>query len=436
MSPGSTPRASLVWLSLTVDERAACCTWDDDGVGPRALVHGSGLLEGWADRVDALGGLLDVSRRPGGGTRLQAAVPYAGARMGETGGEPQCRLPDPTCGSCLTPPVEGARSRQQWSSWPSSWPQGARSHCSHRRWAEPGWRASGRPARSAPCSSSSSRGAALVACRDYGLGGASRPRPRRHRSVQRRPHGWPQIRQAARAWSARCAASGCSSRRSSRRSSSIYRVRTLRADASRRRSAWALLALYVVVAIAAVGRSLTFRTDSRHPTARRSALGGGQPPGRARGHACRGNLHNALGAIATVVGGIVSAASATWRLGERRVRRRRVALVLVPTIVVGIALAWTSVDTRLAMVPDDLRTIRNWSGRRPCLPRERLSSGPESRSCCSSRCAVMHPCGSWSRLYPRPRVPRASARRWPGRWGTIDCAWHTRSRGRPDRRDR
>ena len=111
----------------------------------------------------------------------------------------------------------------------------------------------------------------------------------------------------------------------------MYRLRTLRADASRRRSAWALLALYVVVAIAAVGRSLTiaFRSLDTPPRAGlRSAaynLLAVRVDVRRGGH-----LHRALGAIATVVGGIVSAAWAAWHLArERRGRRRQVELVLV-----------------------------------------------------------------------------------------------------------
>jgi signal transduction histidine kinase len=75
--------ASRAWLSLTADERAVGLSVDDDGVGSGGLVPGSGL-RGLRDRVDALGGFLHVSGRPGGGTRLQAAVPLIGSRGGRS----------------------------------------------------------------------------------------------------------------------------------------------------------------------------------------------------------------------------------------------------------------------------------------------------------------------------------------------------------------
>ncbi len=50
----------------------------DDGVGfdPEAKGHGSGL-QGMADRLDAIGGKLDVRSAPGSGTRIEGRVPTA-----------------------------------------------------------------------------------------------------------------------------------------------------------------------------------------------------------------------------------------------------------------------------------------------------------------------------------------------------------------------
>jgi signal transduction histidine kinase len=46
----------------------------DDGIGGAELARGSGL-RGLADRVQAVGGALDVSSPPGEGTRLIARLP-------------------------------------------------------------------------------------------------------------------------------------------------------------------------------------------------------------------------------------------------------------------------------------------------------------------------------------------------------------------------
>lgn len=72
-------QASHAWLSLTADEGVVALSVDDDGVGPRGLLSGSGL-RGLRDRVDTLGGLLDIDGRPGGGTRLRAIVPRSASR--------------------------------------------------------------------------------------------------------------------------------------------------------------------------------------------------------------------------------------------------------------------------------------------------------------------------------------------------------------------
>jgi signal transduction histidine kinase len=46
----------------------------DDGIGGAELGGGSGL-RGLADRVQAVGGVLDVSSPPGAGTRLNVQLP-------------------------------------------------------------------------------------------------------------------------------------------------------------------------------------------------------------------------------------------------------------------------------------------------------------------------------------------------------------------------
>ena len=53
----------------------------DDGVGGADAAGGTGL-RGLADRVEALGGTLDLESPPGRGTRLTAELPLAGLSDG------------------------------------------------------------------------------------------------------------------------------------------------------------------------------------------------------------------------------------------------------------------------------------------------------------------------------------------------------------------
>jgi signal transduction histidine kinase len=53
----------LIWVEV-----------EDDGVGGANAAHGSGLA-GLADRVEALGGRLEVRSRPGEGTLVRAEIP-------------------------------------------------------------------------------------------------------------------------------------------------------------------------------------------------------------------------------------------------------------------------------------------------------------------------------------------------------------------------
>jgi len=47
---------------------------EDDGIGGAAISAGSGL-QGLRDRVEAIGGWLDLQSPPGGGTHLTARLP-------------------------------------------------------------------------------------------------------------------------------------------------------------------------------------------------------------------------------------------------------------------------------------------------------------------------------------------------------------------------
>ena len=71
--------ASASQVEISVDRRNGHLAVDvaDDGVGGADPARGSGL-RGLADRVEALGGSLRVDSRPGGGTRLHAAIPVDG----------------------------------------------------------------------------------------------------------------------------------------------------------------------------------------------------------------------------------------------------------------------------------------------------------------------------------------------------------------------
>jgi signal transduction histidine kinase len=51
-------------------------TVGDDGIGGAHASRGSGL-EGMADRVEALGGRIDIDSPPGQGTQLTAQIPCA-----------------------------------------------------------------------------------------------------------------------------------------------------------------------------------------------------------------------------------------------------------------------------------------------------------------------------------------------------------------------
>ena len=63
-------------IDVSVDQRDGqlCLAVRDDGVGGADAARGSGLI-GLSDRVEALGGSLRVSSRPGDGTQITAELP-------------------------------------------------------------------------------------------------------------------------------------------------------------------------------------------------------------------------------------------------------------------------------------------------------------------------------------------------------------------------
>lgn len=80
-------QAASVTLCLGENDGKLCFLVRDDGIGFDAVntPMGSGL-QNMADRLDALGGSLQVDSRPGSGTTLSGAVPLA-ARS-ESGTQP------------------------------------------------------------------------------------------------------------------------------------------------------------------------------------------------------------------------------------------------------------------------------------------------------------------------------------------------------------
>ncbi len=67
-------QASLVELRVEEDERAVRLAVCDDGVGGADATGGSGLI-GLRDRVDAIGGTIEIASPPGAGTTVLARLP-------------------------------------------------------------------------------------------------------------------------------------------------------------------------------------------------------------------------------------------------------------------------------------------------------------------------------------------------------------------------
>lgn len=66
--------ASLVRIDVSADDTSVLLTIHDDGIGGADPDHGSGLI-GIKDRVEALGGALQIISSTGGGTTLRAQIP-------------------------------------------------------------------------------------------------------------------------------------------------------------------------------------------------------------------------------------------------------------------------------------------------------------------------------------------------------------------------
>jgi signal transduction histidine kinase len=66
--------ASRVQIALRLENSTLYLSIRDDGVGGADPTRGSGLV-GLRDRVEALGGRIEVASPPGSGTRLQVEIP-------------------------------------------------------------------------------------------------------------------------------------------------------------------------------------------------------------------------------------------------------------------------------------------------------------------------------------------------------------------------
>ena len=69
--------ATSARIEVTADDGRARVLVADDGVGGADRARGTGL-QGLADRVEAVGGVLTLTSPPGGGTRLAADIPLGG----------------------------------------------------------------------------------------------------------------------------------------------------------------------------------------------------------------------------------------------------------------------------------------------------------------------------------------------------------------------
>ena len=70
--------ASVVQVRLEVRDGVLQVLMSDDGTGGADPSRGSGLI-GLTDRVEALGGTIDISSHPGAGTRILAELPAGGS---------------------------------------------------------------------------------------------------------------------------------------------------------------------------------------------------------------------------------------------------------------------------------------------------------------------------------------------------------------------
>jgi PAS domain S-box-containing protein len=83
--------ASRVEIDLHVEEGTLYLSIADDGVGGAAPNEGSGLI-GLKDRVEALGGTIDLASPPGSGTRLDVEIPLLADPSVASSSEPLSRV--------------------------------------------------------------------------------------------------------------------------------------------------------------------------------------------------------------------------------------------------------------------------------------------------------------------------------------------------------
>ena len=68
--------ASAVRVRLADEDGVLRLSISDDGVGGAEPGHGSGLI-GLRDRIEALGGRIEIDSAPRSGTRVHATIPLA-----------------------------------------------------------------------------------------------------------------------------------------------------------------------------------------------------------------------------------------------------------------------------------------------------------------------------------------------------------------------
>jgi signal transduction histidine kinase len=83
-------RASVVHVDFDALDSTAQLAIRDDGVGGADPRHGSGLI-GLRDRIEALGGTIQVASPAGGGTSLLVRIPIDGHTHQQVGGMPTGR---------------------------------------------------------------------------------------------------------------------------------------------------------------------------------------------------------------------------------------------------------------------------------------------------------------------------------------------------------
>jgi len=78
-------QASRIDVALTLENEELLLSVSDDGIGGADPGRGSGLV-GLRDRVEALGGSLEINSKPGEGTSLAATLPFRDQLRDDTSG--------------------------------------------------------------------------------------------------------------------------------------------------------------------------------------------------------------------------------------------------------------------------------------------------------------------------------------------------------------